>query len=73
MPFGLTNALATFQGYINHTLCKYLDVFYIAYLDNIIIYSDTPEEHTRHVCTILAWLQKAGLYAKLSKCQFSVK
>ena len=73
MPFGLTNALATFQEYINHTLRKYLDVFCIAYFDNIIMYSDTSEEHTGHNCTILAWLQNASLCAKLPKCQFSMK
>ena len=73
MPFGLTNALATFQKYINHTLRKYFDIFCIAYLDNIIIYSNIPKEQTKHVCTILAQLQKGGLYAKLPQCQFSVK
>ena len=73
MPFGQTNAPATFQGDINYTLHKYFDVICIVYLDNIIIYLDTSEEHTGHVCTIFALLQKAGLYAKLSKCQFSMK
>ena len=49
MPFGLANAPATFQGYINYILRDYLDVFCIAYLDDILIYSSDPAEHTRHV------------------------
>ena len=45
MPFGLSNAPATFQAHINEVLRDYLDIFCIAYLDDILIYSDTLEEH----------------------------
>jgi hypothetical protein len=45
MPFGLTNALATFQAYINNVLRKYLDVFVVVYLDDILVYSKTYEEY----------------------------
>ena len=45
MPFGLIGALSTFQHYINDTLREFLDVFVTAYLDNVLIYSDTIEEH----------------------------
>ena len=49
MPFGLTNAPAMFQGLINHILYKYLDDFVITYLDNILIFSKTREEHVKHI------------------------
>ena len=72
MPFGLANAPATFQGYINHILRDYLDVFCIAYLDDILIYSNSKEEHTLHVRKVLGRLLKNGLYVKLEKCSFYV-
>ena len=49
MPFGLTNAPASFQNFINDALQPFLDRFATAYLDNILIYSDTLEEHKVHV------------------------
>ncbi len=53
MPFGLAKALATFQSSINATLRPYLDVFIIAYLDDIVVYSNTAEKHLEHVRTVL--------------------
>jgi hypothetical protein len=73
MPFGLANAPAAFQSYINATLPPYLDVFVITYLDNIVVYSNTVEEHRKHVRTMLEALLKAGLYLKLHKCEFNAK
>jgi hypothetical protein len=70
MPFGLCNAPATFQAYINEAIKGILDEFCIIYLDDILIYSQTAEEHERHVCEVLARLKRANLYAKLSKCRF---
>lgn len=49
MPFGLVNGPATFQGYINSVLRKYLDRLCIAYLDDILIYSVDPAQHTNDV------------------------
>ena len=49
MLFGLANAPATFQGHINAILRDYLDVFYIAYLDNILIYSEDLAQHMEYV------------------------
>jgi hypothetical protein len=72
MPFGLTGAPASFQRFINDTLRDYLDVFCTAYLDDILIYSRTRAEHTRHVQQVLQRLRVAGLYAKISKCEFYV-
>ncbi|KAF7116923.1 hypothetical protein CNMCM5793_005553 [Aspergillus hiratsukae] len=70
MPFGLTNAPATFQAYINEAMKGILDDFCIVYLDDILIYSQTEEEHVRHVSEVLERLQRHNLYAKLSKCSF---
>ncbi|EED12060.1 gag/polymerase/env polyprotein, putative [Talaromyces stipitatus ATCC 10500] len=70
MLFGLTNAPAAFQGYINQALRGLVDDFYIIYLDDILIFSKTKEEHTEHLRLICERLQTAELYAKPSKCQF---
>jgi hypothetical protein len=73
MPFGLVNAPAVFQSYINETVQPYLNVFVIAYLDDIVVYSNTVKEHRKHVRTVLEALLKAGLYFKLRKCKFNAK
>ena len=73
MPFGLTGAPATFQRFINDALREYLDRFCSAYLDDILIYSKSKEEHLEHVRQVLERLRRAGLYAKLSKCEFFVE
>ena len=62
MPFRLANALATFQGFINYALQDLLDICCIAYLDDILIYSDDDAEHMEHVWAILKCLQEYGLY-----------
>ena len=59
--FGLTNGPATYQRYMNDVLFKYLDVFYIAYLDDILIYSKDPLEHELYVKLVLERLYTAGL------------
>ena len=70
MPFGLTNAPATFQRMINDQLHEYLDIFVVAYLDDILIYSKTEAEHTEHVKRVLQKLKQAGLLLKPEKCQW---
>lgn len=60
MPFGLTGAPATFQRFINDALREYLDRFCSAYLDDILIYSKTKEEHLEHVRQVLERLRRAG-------------
>jgi hypothetical protein len=70
MPFGLTGAFAIFQKFMNDILRKYLNVFCIAYLDDILIYNRTREEHLSHVRKVLEFLRQAGLYAKIQKCEF---
>ena len=53
MPFGLTNAPATFQALINDVLRNYLDIFVVAYLDDILVYSENEKDHVQHVQTVL--------------------
>ncbi|KAH0603205.1 uncharacterized protein H6S33_008209 [Morchella sextelata] len=70
MPFGLTNASANFQHFINDCVRDYLDMFCTAYLDDILIYSDTFEEHQVHVEKVLEALQRNGVLLKPEKCKF---
>ena len=72
MPFGLTNAPATFQAYVNEALRGLLDQTCIAYMDDILIFSKSGEDHASHVREILERLRQYKLYAKLSKCEFHV-
>ena len=53
LPFGLTNGPATYHRYINDVLFNYLDDFYTAYLDNIIIYSKNKLEYKEYVYKVL--------------------
>ena len=68
MPFGLTNAPATFQSLINATLQEYLDVFVVAYLDDVLIYSaGTLKEHIQDVKKVMKKLQQKDLQLKIEK------
>ena len=73
MPFGLTNAPASFQALINDTLREYLDHFVIVYLDDILVFRNSQEEHEQHVKMVLDKLRSAGLYVKAEKCKFHVR
>ena len=70
MPFGLTNMPADFQRFINEILAPFLDHFTSVYLDDILIYSDTMEEHTRYVHRVLEQLTDTGLHLKPEKYEF---
>ena len=70
MPFGLTNAPAAFQKMINSVLREKLDIFVVVYLDDILIFSDTEEEHREHVHWVLKTLQDAKLLVEPTKCEF---
>src|SRR4029077_4580766 len=61
MPFGLTNAPASFPHFINDALRPFLDLFVSAYLDDILIFSETLKEHKRHVRQVLERPQAYGL------------
>ena len=71
MPFGLTNALATCQALVNNVIRAHLDLTAIAYLDDILVYSNTQQEHTTHVKDVLRCLRQAGLKLKPEKCEFN--
>ena len=70
MPFGLCNAPATFMQLMQEVFRDCQDRFVIVYLDDILVYSKTAEEHAAHLETVLTLLRRSQLYAKLSKCQF---
>ena len=70
MQFGLINAPADFQRFINDSLRPYLDIFCTAYLDDILVYSDTLDQYKIHVRWILEALSSAGLYLEPEKCKF---
>jgi hypothetical protein len=70
MSFGLINASTTCQEMINDALRQYLNIFVIAYLNDIMIYSTTLKKHVQHVSQILKCLNKRNLRLKPEKCEF---
>ena len=70
MSFGLTNTLARFMNLMNRVFEEYLDKFIIVFIDDILVYSHTMEEHELHLKIVLKKLRDKKLYAKFSKCEF---
>jgi len=70
MPFGLPNAPAAFQRWINRTLQSYIDICCIVYLDDVLIYSDSLEQHQKDVAAVIRAIRKQGMKLKPSKCEF---
>ncbi len=72
MFFELINESSTFQNFMNDILMNYLDEFVVAYLNDIIVYSNSKKEHIRHVRKILQRLREAEIQADVDKCEFHI-
>ncbi|KAJ8752343.1 hypothetical protein K2173_003979 [Erythroxylum novogranatense] len=72
MPFGLTNAPAAFMDLMNRVFKEFLDQFVMVFIDDILVYSKSEEEHEEHLRIVLQTLRDRELYAKFSKCEFSL-
>ena len=71
MYFGFTNAPAAFMDLMNEVFKPYLDSFVIVFIDDILIYSRTKEEHEHHhLRIVIGILKEKKLYAMFSKCEF---
>src|SRR3954471_13389082 len=73
MSFGLTNAPAYFMNLMNKVFMEYLDKFVVVFIDDILVYSKSEEEHANHLRIVLGTLREHQLYAKFSKSQFWLK
>src|SRR6266542_4487209 len=73
MPFGLTNTSEIFQRLMNYVLYDYLNDFVIVYLNDILVCSDTFEEHLDHLRKVFIKLRETNLVIKLKKCKFGQK
>jgi hypothetical protein len=72
MSFGLTNSPAYFMYLMNKVFMEYLEKFVVVFIDDILVFSKTEEEHEKHLRLVLEKLQSNKLYAKFSKCEFWV-
>jgi hypothetical protein len=70
VSFGLTNAPSYFMNLMNKFFIEELDRFVVVFIDDILIYSETTEEHEEHLRVVLERLRQQKLYAKFSKCEF---
>ena len=72
MPFGLTNAPTTFMRLMDDVLRPFTNSFVVVYLDDILIFNKTWEEHLKHIQQVLSTLQQHKLYNNLEKCFFGM-
>ena len=61
LPLGLCNAPSIFQRLMNSVMHGYIDDFVLVYLDNILVFSDTEDEHESHLCKVFDWLRERKL------------
>src|SRR5882724_11007558 len=73
MPMGLTNAPTKFQAFMNHIFCDMTDISVVIYLDDILIFSDSLEDHRVYVRHVLEHLRKYDLHSKPEKCLFHMQ
>jgi hypothetical protein len=73
MSFGLTNALTYFIYMMNKVFMEYLDKFIMVFINDILVYSRSEEEHEGHLRFVLHKLRDQKLYAKFIKCEFRLK
>jgi len=73
MPFGLCNAPSTFQRLMDRVLRDLKNINCLVYVDDIIIFSDSWQDHISDVRAVLTSLITAGLRCKLDKCKFAVQ
>jgi hypothetical protein len=71
MPFRLTNAPATFQCLMNSVFAPYIKKFVLVFMDDILIYSWSLQEHVQHLRVVLQTLMSHKLFLKYSKCAFA--
>ena len=69
-PFGICNAPTTFMRVMNDVFRHFIDDFVIVYLDDILIFGGTWEEHVKHVKHVVDVLIREKLYLNMSKCEF---
>ena len=70
MSFGLTNAPAYFMNLMNKVFMDKLDKFVVIFIDDVLIYSKSAQEHEQHLRVVLEKLSAHKLYTKFSKCEF---
>lgn len=73
MLFGVSNMPRVFMDYMNRIFHMYLDQFVVVFIDDILIYSKSDEDHVEHMIVVLKTLKEKKLYVKLFKCEFWLK
>src|SRR5882724_5000325 len=73
MPMGLSNAPAMFQAFMNHIVWDMTDIFVVIYLNDILIFSNSLEDHWVHIRCILEHLHEYDLHSKPEKCLFHMQ